>query len=270
MIIGANASIKAMIDFDRLFREKEQLRLEYLTARPFPHIAIKNICNEEKLTELYNQIPLLDNKSRDYMFAKNKFEKSNYSELGPLFKELQEDLRSEKMNEFLSYLESKPIFVDPKNHGGGLHQGRKNSFLDMHLDYNYHPLHDLWYREINLLLYLNKDWKPEYGGQLELRDLRTDETASVDVDFNTLIIQKCDDYTLHGYHPTNFPEGVYRTSIATYAFSKHVRQVDKPRVTDWFPDKEGDSNFKKWLGRNMKTLVRVKSKLLGSGTAKNQ
>ena len=79
------------------------------------------------------------------------------------------------MNDFLSFLTNKETFVDPKNHGGGLHQGKKNSFLDMHLDYNYHPLNQNWWREMNLLLYLNKDWKNSYGGHLKLRDLRTDE-----------------------------------------------------------------------------------------------
>ena len=92
------------------------------------------------------------------MFAKNKFEKSNFGELGPLFLELQEDLRSNHLNNFLSYISSKEVFVDPKNHGGGLHQGRESQ-LDMHLDYNYHPINKNWWREMNLLLYLNKTGK---------------------------------------------------------------------------------------------------------------
>ena len=78
-----------MINFDKLFKEQDKYRLNYLTASPFPHLVIHDICDNSKLIEMYNQIPVLDNKSRDYMFAKNKFEKSNYSELGPLFLELQ-------------------------------------------------------------------------------------------------------------------------------------------------------------------------------------
>ena len=97
--------------------------MDYLSAKPFPFIVIKNFCDLAKISELYNQIPNLTNKSRDYMFAKNKFEKSNFGELGPLFLELQEDLRSNHLNNFLSYISSKEVFVDPKNHGGGLHQG---------------------------------------------------------------------------------------------------------------------------------------------------
>ena len=173
------------------------------------------------------------------------------------------------MNDFLSFISNKPTFVDPANHGGGLHQGKKNSFLDMHLDYNYHPLNRNWWREMNLLLYLNKDWKPEYKGQLKLRDLRTDEKAELEVGFNTLIIQQCADYSLHGYDYTNFPEGKFRISIATYAFTKHVRQLYKPRTTDWIPEKVGDGKFKKILGRNFHKMVKVKNILFGSGTSKN-
>ena len=175
-----------MINFNELLENKEKYRLDYLTAKPFPHLVLKDICDEKKLMEVYETIPVLDNKSRDYMFAKNKFEKSNYGEISPLLKELQEDLRSDEMNEFLSYITVQEVFVDPKNHGGGLHQGRKSSFLDMHLDYNYHPINNNWWREVNLLLYMNKNWKQEYGGQLDLKDLRTGEEKSCDVDFNTL------------------------------------------------------------------------------------
>lgn len=259
-----------MINFEKLEENKENFRALYHSAKPFPHLIIDDFCDKAKLLELFEQIPILDNKSRDYLFAGNKFEKSNYQVLGPLFQELQEELRSERLNEFLSFLTNKKTFVDPKNHGGGLHQGRENSFLDMHLDYNYHPFHPNWWREMNLLLYLNKDWKPEYGGQLKLRDLRTDERTEIPINFNTLVIQQCEDYTLHGYDFTSFPEGKFRTSIATYAFTEHVRQLYKARTTDWIPEKEGDGAIKKFIGRNFFRLVKIKNTFLGSGTAKNQ
>ena len=259
-----------MINFAALETNKNDYRLEYLSAKPFPHIIIKNFCETEKISELYKLIPDLTNKSRDYMFAKNKFEKSNFGELGSLFLELQEDLRSKRLNEFLSFISSKDVFVDPKNHGGGLHQGRGNSQLDMHLDYNYHPINKNWWREMNLLLYLNKDWKVEYGGHLKLHDLRTDHQVECEVDFNTLIIQKCDDYTLHGYDLTSFPEGIYRTSIATYAFVKHTNILDKPRLTDWIPNTENKSTTKKFFNYASKVIIPIKNKLVGSGTAKNQ
>lgn len=269
LLLFLRVNIFEMINFDKIEANLESLRIQYLTAQPFPYLIIDGFCDEEKLNNAYNSIPELDNKSRDYAFANNKFEKSNYKVLSPELDELYHDLASERFNKILSFITAKKIFVDPKNHGGGLHQGKKNSFLDMHLDFNYHPINKNWYRELNLLLYLNKDWKEDYKGHLKIKDLRTDEEAELAVPFNRLIIQQCAPYTLHGYDMTNFPEGRYRTSIATYAYQVHNMHFEKPRTTDWFP-KEDASFAKKLLAKNYNFLVQTKNKFFGSGTAKNQ
>lgn len=258
-----------MINFKFLIDNKEKFRNEYLAAKPFPYLILDGVCDQEKLLKLYSEIPELENKSRDYFFANNKFEKSNYKVLGSLFEELNNDLQSQEMNEFLSFISSEDIFVDPKNHGGGLHQGKKNSFLDMHADFNYHPINKFWFRNLNLLLYLNKDWKPEYGGQLKLEDARTGKKGLIDVPFNRLVIQQTRTWTLHGYDLTNFPEGVFRTSIATYAYTNHIMHIEKPRTTDWKP-KENDSILKKMAAKYYDSAIKIKNKLFGIGTAKNQ
>lgn len=258
-----------MINFEQLETNLESLRIKYLTAQPFPYLIIDDFCDVYKLTNAYNSIPELQNKSRDYSFAQNKFEKSNYKEICPELKEFYEDLSSERFNKILSFITAKKTFVDPKNFGGGLHQGKKNSFLDMHLDFNYHPLNKNWYRELNLLLYLNKDWKPEYKGHLKIKDLRTNDEAELEVPFNRMIIQQCGPYTLHGYDMTYFPEGRYRTSIATYAYQIHEKLIETPRTTDWFP-KEDASKLKKLFAKNYNFLVLTKNKFFGSATAKNQ
>ncbi len=258
-----------MIHFDLLENKKEKLREEYLFAKPFPYLIIDNFCDEEKLLKAYHSIPELENKSRDYVFANNKFEKSNYKVLCPEFDELYSELNSDRMNALLSFITNEAVFVDPKNFGGGLHQGKKNSFLDMHLDFNYHPLNKGWYRNLNLLLYLNHNWKAEYGGHLKIRDLRNEQTKDLEVPFNRLIIQQTRAYTLHGYDQTHFPPGIFRTSIATYAYTEHSHPIEKPRTTDWFP-KEGDSALKKFMAKHYNTAVQMKNKVFGSATAKNQ
>jgi hypothetical protein len=217
-----------MINFDFLEREKEALRLAYLTAKPFPHLVIDNFCDAERLLKLHSNIPDITTKSRDYVFASNKFEKSKIRDISPEFTELHGDLTSERFAAFLKFISSEEVFVDPNFFGGGIHQGKKNSYLGMHIDFNYHPLHQNWYRNMNILLYLNKDWKPEYGGHLKLEDLRTGEKKAVEVPFNRVIIQMTRNYTLHGYDLTNFPEGNFRTSIASYGYTEHKYHIEKP------------------------------------------
>jgi Rps23 Pro-64 3,4-dihydroxylase Tpa1-like proline 4-hydroxylase len=257
-----------MINFQFLESNKERLRSEYLFAKPFPYLIIDGFCEADKLESLYSKTPELNNKSRDYVFANNKFEKSNYKELGPEFLELYNDLSSQRMNEFLSFIANEEIFVDPVNHGGGLHQGKKNSFLDMHLDFNYHPMNKGWYRNMNLLLYLNKDWKPEYKGHLKLEDLRSGEKKELAVPFNRMIIQQTRAYTLHGYDMTHFPDGKFRTSVATYAYTRHQHLVEKPRTTDWVV--KDAQPVKRAIASIYGPAVKIKNMLFGSGTAKNQ
>ena len=177
-------------------------------------------------------------------------------------------MSSKRMNDFLSFIANEEVFVDPANHGGGLHQGKKNSFLDMHLDFNYHPLKKGWYRNMNLLLYLNKDWKPGYKGHLKLVDLRSGEEKEIEVPFNRMIVQQTRAYTLHGYDQTNFPENKYRTSIATYAYTKHKQIIEKPRTTDWHV--KDAKPIKKLIASVFGPAVKIKNLLFGSGTARNK
>jgi hypothetical protein len=256
-----------MINFEPLEKEKERLRAEYHFNKPFPHLVLDDFCNKEKITVLYNEIPDIETKSRDYVFAANKYEKSRIQEISPLFGELYEDLCSDRFSALLSFICNEEVFVDKKFHGGGIHQGKKNSFLDMHLDFNYHPLNPNWFRNLNLLLYLNKDWKPEYGGHLELEDLRSGEKKSLEVPFNRMIIQQTRNFTLHGYNITRFPENLFRTSIAAYAYTYHKVQIEKSRTTDWHVG--DDEHVKKFLARVYGPAVKIKNKLFGSATAKH-
>jgi Rps23 Pro-64 3,4-dihydroxylase Tpa1-like proline 4-hydroxylase len=256
-----------MINFDRLEKNRETLRSDFQNAKPFEHLVIDDFCDVQKIHKLYSDIPDIQTKSRDYVFAANKFEKSKIKDISPLFAELYEDLISERFESLLKFICGEDVFVDKAFHGGGIHQGKKGSFLDMHVDFNYHPLNKNWYRSLNLLLYLNKDWKPEYGGHLKLENLNTREKTSVEVPFNRMIIQLTRKYTLHGYGVTNFPDGNYRTSIASYAYTIHEKHIEKPRTTDWHPG--DDEPIKKFIAWIYDPAVKIKNKLFGSSTAKH-
>lgn len=256
-----------MLRFDLLEANKESFRLDFLLAKPFPHLIIDGICEADEIEILRTEIPSLETKSRDYVFAANKFEKSKFWQLSPRFQALYDDLMSERFRDFLRFITNEEVFMDEKFHGGGMHQGKEGSFLDMHIDFNYHPMHKYWYRNLNILFYLNKDWLPEHGGHLKLKDLRTGETKEIGVPFNRLVIQQTRNYTLHGYDRIQFPPGRYRTSIAGYAYSLHQYHIEKPRTTDWFVD--ADQPVKRLIARIYDPAVKIKNALFGSATAKN-
>jgi hypothetical protein len=262
-----------MINFDLLEKDTDRKQGEFIKNSPFEHIVIDNFCNKKHLEDALALIPDAQNaghnKSNDYMFAKNKFEKSDFDLLCPQLAELKGELLSERFSTWLSVITNQKIFIDPVFHGGGIHQGGPGSFLDMHADFNYHPENRSWFRNVNILLYMNKNWKSEYGGQLKLVDgrVKNGKPFLIEPIFNRAVIMFTRDYTLHGYDRINFPAETYRTSIAAYGYTE-TGKAGKLRTTIWKP--EQSNILKRFLGRHMPILVSLKTRFFGSGTKKNK
>ena len=157
-----------LVNFDRLEATQAALRDQFATAQPFRHVVIDDFADPVGLATLLAEMPDPHEagigKSRDYVFAKNKFEKSGFAEFGPQSRELYTELCSDRFGEVLRAITGEDVFVDPAFHGGGMHQAGEDSFLDMHVDFNKHPLHESWFRNLNILLYLNPGWEPAWRG----------------------------------------------------------------------------------------------------------
>ncbi len=260
-----------MINFKVIEANLDQLAKEFKTASPFPVIAIDNFADENKLRRILDVFPTPGqnnlNKSRDYIFAKNKYEKANFKEISAECNEIYQDLISERFQQIIYKITGQDVFIDQEFHGGGIHQGGEGSFLDMHVDFNYHPLHQNWFRNLNILLYLNPDWKPAYKGQLKLKNTETGVAREIEPLFNRCVIMFTRGYTLHGYDQIAFPSGKFRRSIATYAYNIDPNPQNN-RSTLWVP--ENSSSLKKLIGKYWPKLVKVKGSIFGSATAKNK
>lgn len=100
-------------------------------------------------------------------------------------------------------------------HGGGLHQHGSGGKLNVHLDYNLHPKLPLQ-RRLNLIVYLTKDWKDEWGGHLGLYENQTKLSKKILPKYNRAVIFD----TRNAWHglpePIKCPPDVTRKSIAVY------------------------------------------------------
>ncbi|PZN30023.1 MAG: hypothetical protein DIU71_13125, partial [Proteobacteria bacterium] len=160
-----------MIQFDVLEDRLAEKVASFRTAQPFEHLIVDGVLDDAKARALVAAIPppKADQQSRDYVFARNKFEHPRFYEYGPLFAEMRDDLISDRFRRFLCELLGYEVFVDDAFVGGGIHQGGTGSYLDMHADFNRHPKNTQWVRELNILFYLNEGWQDAYGGHLDLR-----------------------------------------------------------------------------------------------------
>lgn len=119
------------------------------------------------------------------------------------------------------------LIADPTLSGGGLHQIMNGGYLDVHVDYNFHP-RTKEHRRLNLLLYLNKDWKREYEGYLEFWDMQEKrQIENIAPVFNRAVIFETNEVSYHG-HPRklNLPPDVTRKSLAVYYYTKEREEIE--------------------------------------------
>ena len=217
------------------------LSKQYQESEPFPHIVLDNFFNEEILDKVLSNFPNLEGKNKKSTIQFNAEAGIKSTSKGEaLFNGISKDfmyfLNSETFLLWLQELTGikEKLISDPYFNGGGFHEIRRGGLLKIHADYNKHPETKLD-RRINLLIYLNKDWKEEYGGHVELwsKDMQTCYKKILPL-FNRIVIFNTLTNSYHGHpEPLSCPEYMSRKSIALYYFSngRPLNEVHQEHTT---------------------------------------
>ena len=219
-----------LFDADALSVRATKQREAYARASPFPHAVLDEFLPEEVAQFALEQFPepsspiWLDHLSRLPEHQPMKQGIGEISRMRNLYPRLQLILQAFNSFPVIQFLEQltgiEGLVPDPYFRGGGVHQILAGGSLSIHSDFNFHPKLKL-YRRLNLLVYLNRNWLPEYNGSLELWN--GDMTAcavSIAPIFNRCVIFNTDRMSFHGHPmPLTTPEGVTRKSLALYYYS---------------------------------------------------
>ncbi len=214
-----------LLDMDHLEQNVERLHSDYQSAAPYPHIVIDDFLEPEAVKAAIAEFPPLDPEQwTNYLHVnERKFSNTDPSTWGPTLQRILEELNSPRFVRFIgNLLGVDNLIADPSLEGGGLHQSTRGGFLNIHADFTVHPHNRKWQRRANILLYLNEDWKPEYGGDLELWSADMKECVEkVSPMANRVLIFTTDATSFHGHpEPMRCPEGVARRSLALYYFTR--------------------------------------------------
>jgi hypothetical protein len=156
---------------------------------------------------------------------------------------LFEFFNSRPMLEFLEGLTTiRGLIPDPYFIGGGFHETGRGGKLGIHADFRINEQLHL-HRRLNVIVYLNEEWKPEWGGALELwdRDMKSKVREVMPV-FNRCVVFNTDADSFHGHpDPLETPEGVLRRSIALYYYtaSKEIYN-EVPSTSTMYHARPGD------------------------------
>lgn len=219
----------------------------YAFAEPFAHTVIDQFLPSDVANELLAHFPA-EAKPHDKNYEKGyggqfKRQISPY-DCDVWMQSAFAFFNSPAMLAFLEGLTNiKGLIPDPYFAGGGLHETGTGGMLGIHADFQVNEALQLR-RRINVLIYLNKDWKLEYGGELELWDKKMQQKVkSVAPLFNRCVIFNTDADSFHGHpDPLTTPPDVTRKSIALYYYtaqaienavgeSRHTLYVARPNDT---------------------------------------
>ncbi len=225
----------------------EELSGSYCFAEPFPHIVIDNFLPLPLIEQIYNLFP-------NERLADDKFYENDYSGLHK--RQVLPESCEQKIRGIFHFFNSSPVLQfleglttidsligDPYFNGGGFHEIFRGGRLGVHADFRINEQLHL-NRRINMLIYLNKNWDPVFGGNLELWDRgMKSKVNSVAPVFNRCVIFNTDADSYHGHpDPLNTPSGITRKSIALYYYtaSKKVYE-DTPAHSTMYVARPGDS-----------------------------
>lgn len=222
--------------FGEWINELNSLSEQYKHAKPFEHVVINNFFSNP------DDITIPDPDGSWYVYD-NPFE-GKY--LKSSFRDVPE-LNILNTSEFVNYISQITGIVNLESdeylNAGGLHAYPNNGRSGIHLDYTIHPVSGKE-RRVSLLIYMSKDWNPQWGGNLKLWDENLDNETTINHGlWNTAVLFKTNGLCYHGFpDPIKCPKGVYRKAIGVfYLTDPSEESLKNPRNRAYYFPRKTDN-----------------------------
>jgi hypothetical protein len=201
------------------------LRDRYRNATPFPHVVIDDFLEPAFVREVSGSYPTFDQAlaqgfAFNFVNEQRKVQITQPAKFSEPVRRLNDALASSKFLSDLEYVTGIPrLLADDKLNGGGMHITGSGGRLDVHVDFNRLEDQKL-FRRLNILVYLNPEWRDDWGGQIELWDanVKVCHLSALPV-MNRCLIFETSNISYHGVRPITAPAEVARRSFAAYYYT---------------------------------------------------
>ena len=178
-------------------------------------------------------------------FEFNKFAFENHpkgSYVSDIFSELTSYPFVRKIEEITGI--SKLVTNVTKLRGAGIHRINNGGFLNLHTDFNSYNHSELGKldRRVNLLIYLNEEWRDTYNGHFWICDKKQMRVIKKIAPLsNRCVIFLTSKKSIHGHPiPLTVPNNIRRQSVAIYYYTKNTNGLvdfegDEEHSTLWYP-----------------------------------
>jgi hypothetical protein len=265
--------LKQLVNPQIIGRSAELARC-FADAQPFRHVQIDDFFATGFSHELSDNFPAFDEElavNEDGVIG-NKAVHEKIGELGPAWRSLDELVKSDGFRDLISTITGIPeLQYDPHYFGGGTHENRHGQGLDVHIDFNLHPI-TRQHRRLNLIVYLNEEWQDEWGGSIQLHKNpylppRLDQVVSISPRFNRCVIFETNEHSWHGFPRVDLPEdrrSISRRSFALYYYTdSRPEEESGPEHSTIYVDQPLGEEFQEGMELEAEHLAEI-HQLLGS------
>jgi len=253
----------------------DEIKTAYRTGKPFPYVVIDDLFRPESLDPLLSEMAVMSqdqwvNVDRDP--RERTVRMRSAAEMQAAGDHIVGIVHSAAFLYLLSEITGiASLLPDPYLQGGGFAVMRRGDYFDVHADRNVAYETGLT-RRLAMIIFLNKNWKPEYRGQLQLwtPDGKRCE-ASIDPLFNRTILFEVAYPNYHGVpEPLACPPDRVRQSFIAYYHTAGLEKSQvKPHTTIFAPRFYGTpgSSFRSIVREiTPPFMVRLARRIFGGGT----
>lgn len=208
--------------------DRDALKHAFDSAQPFRHLVMEEFLDPDFAREVAAAYPSFEEAEAqgfgfDFVNERRKVQISDASKFPEPVARLHEALASREFLEDLEHITGIPnLLADAALAGGGMHLTGPHGRLDVHVDFNYSE-EAATHRRLNILVYLNPDWDPQWGGAVELWDPDVKVChQSVDPLLNRMVLFETSHISFHGVTPLTCPPGRSRQSFAAYYYTREA------------------------------------------------
>ena len=216
-------------------------------ATPFKHLCIDNFLEAEAAESLLRDFPSFDPEKAKNEFGETgrKAVRSDLASISRFYDTFYEYLTSPGFLNAMSGITGIPdLLFDRRMYGGGTHENLNGQGLHAHVDFNYDEEFG-WHRRLNLLIYLNKEWREEWGGAIELhsnpRNPDDDSVVAFNPIFNRAVLFETSERSWHGFPHICLPadrKHLSRKCISVYLYTANrpAEEIVPPHGTFYVMD----------------------------------
>lgn len=210
-----------MINIEQLYDTVSEDAKSFGAAEPFLHLVKSDFLDPANVSTLSKAFPHDQWEgwyNADHVHQRLKMTCDDIARIPNDLGALLHELNSGPFLKYLTKLSGiEGLLPDPFLEGGGLHLTKPGGTLTPHIDFHQGKSVQM-YRRLNLLVYLNDDWRDGDGGELELWPAKGSKPAvHVQPHGGTMVVFRTDTKSLHGF--TNPVARLNRRSVAVYYYT---------------------------------------------------